>query len=213
MYLQYHGDACVRISSKVAGADVVVLCDPYDAKTTKLKALRPSTVDVICITGEVPPSVSEGPFVINGPGEYEIHGVAVVGIAAGKRTIYRISAEGIVIAHLGNLSAKFDDATLERLGEIDVVLLPVGGKTKSSESTSSEGVLATKQAIEVIEQLEPRIVVPIQYALADAELPYEAVTSFCKEYGCDPASAESKLKITKSDLPQDSMQIALLAVE
>lgn len=202
MILQYHGDACVRLEGKTGPQAFAVLLDPYDAKATGLKLLRPSSVDLVCSTTGILPEFGEGPFRVTGPGEYEVHGVMVTGIAIGNRTIYRVQAEELTLAHLGNCAAKLDEATIETLGDIDILFVPIGG----------HGVLSAKQAAEIIEEIEPKIVIPIQYKVAGVKLPYDGVEAFCKEMGCSARMVEEKLKVTAKDLPQDGMRTQLLAV-
>ena len=202
MTIQYYGDVCVRLDGKIGPQAFAVLLDPYDAKATGLKPIRPSAVDLVCSTTGALPEFGEGPFRVIGPGEYEVKGVMVTGIAVGNRTIYRVQAEELALAHLGNLSAKLDDATLERLGDVDVLIVPIGG----------HGVLTAKQAAEVIEAIEPRIVVPIQYKVQGARLPYDGVEAFCKEMGCSAKATEEKVRLTAKDLPEEGVEVKLLAV-
>lgn len=202
MMIQYHGDACVRLSGKTGAEEYTVLCDPYDAKATGLKVIHPSAVDIVTSTTGALPEFEAGPLRITGPGEYEARGVMVTGITAGKSTVFRIEAEGLSIAHLGSHSQPLTTDVVEQLGDIDVLLVPVGG----------QGVLTAKQAVEVIEQIEPRVVIPIQYRIAGARLPYDGLETFCKEMGCPPKADEDKLRISKKDLPADEMVVKVIAV-
>jgi L-ascorbate metabolism protein UlaG (beta-lactamase superfamily) len=202
MVIQYHGDACIRLTGKTSAGEFTVLLDPYDAKTTGLKAIRPSAVDLVCSTSGRLPEFEAGPYRVIGPGEYEARGVEVVGIPVGATTVYRIVAEGIAIAHLGNLAQPLVAEVVDRLGDIDVCIVPVGG----------HGTLTAKQAAEVIEQVEPRLVVPIQYAVDGAQLPYDGVAAFAKEMGAAATTPEEKLRVTDKELPTEEMWVKVLAV-
>ena len=202
MLIQYHGDACVRLTGKTAAGEFTVLTDPYDAKVTGLKAIRPSAVDLVLSTSGTLPEFEAGPFRVVSPGEYEVRGVMVKGISVGTTTIYRIAAEGLAIAHLGNLAQPLTAEVQEKLGDVDVLLIPVGG----------HGVLTAKQAGELIEQIEPRIVIPLQYKLADAKLPYDGPEAFCKEMGCTTKPEDDKLRIAKKDVPAEEMWVRVLGV-
>ncbi|MBI4434258.1 MBL fold metallo-hydrolase [Candidatus Uhrbacteria bacterium] len=202
MTIQYHGDACIRVSGKIGPREYTVLLDPYDAKATGLKPLRPSSVNLVATTTGALPEFGAGPFRVTGPGEYEVHGVAVAGIAVGNRTVYRLDAEELTIAHLGNLEKPLDEAALDQLGDVDALIIPIGGK----------GVLTAKQASELIEQIEPKIVIPIQYKLAGAKLPYDGPEAFCKEMGCSAKAAEEKVKLTEKDLPEEGVEVKMMAV-
>ncbi|MBI2483192.1 MBL fold metallo-hydrolase [Candidatus Uhrbacteria bacterium] len=203
MLIAYHGDACIRLTGKHDAGEFAVLLDPYDVKVTGLKPIRPSAVHLVCATAGTLPEFGEGPFVVRGPGEYEVHGVSVTGFPAGATTIYRIAAEGLSIGHLGNCAVPLDAAMIERLGEVDVLTVPVGGN----------GVLNAKQASAVIEQVEPRLVIPIQYRAPGLSLPYESIDAFCKEMGCSAKSPEEKLRVVKKELPTDEMWVRVLAVD
>lgn len=202
MTIQYHGDACVRLSGKTAAGEFTVLCDPYDAKATGLKVLRPSTVHLVCSTVGALPAFAAGPLLVTAPGEYEAAGVMVKGIAVGDRIVYRMDAEGLHLAHLGNLAKPLDEAALEALGDIDILMIPVGG----------HGVLTAAQATEVMERMEPRVVIPIQYRLAGATLSYDGPEAFCKAVGCSPTATEEKLRVTKHELPTEDVWVKLLRV-
>lgn len=202
MTITYHGDACVRLSGKVGPREYTVLLDPYDAKATGLKPIRPSSVDLVASTTGSLPEFGEGPFRVTGPGEYEVHGVAVHGILVGNQTVYRLDVEDVTIAHLGNLAGPLDEAAIDQLGDIDALIVPIGG----------HGVLTAKQASELIEQIEPKIVVPIQYKLAGTTLPYDGPEAFCKEMGCSAKATEEKLKLTEKDLPEEGVVVKVLTV-
>src|SRR3989338_230390 len=142
MVITYHGSACVRLTGKTSAGGVTPLLGPYDAKVTGLKAIRPSAVDLVCSTTGVLPEFEAGPYCVTGPGEYEVRGVGVVGIPVGATTIYRLDAEGLTIAHLRGIAMPLPAEAVDRLGDIHVCLVPVGGK----------GVLTAKQAAEAVEQ-------------------------------------------------------------
>lgn len=203
MTITYHGDACVRLTGRTAAGEFTVLTDPYDAKATGLKAIRPGAVDVVVsTTGQFPPF--EGPaFRITSPGEYEVKGVAVTGIAVGATMIYRIEAEGLHVAHLGHLSQPLVAEVIDRLGDIDVCLVPIGG----------HGVLTGKQAADLLEEVEPRLAIPIQYRIAGARLPYDGPEAFCKGVGCATKPTDERMKVAEKDLPTEEMWVRLLAVE
>lgn len=202
MVITYHGDACIRISGKTDAGEFTVLLDPYDAKATGLKPIRPSSVDLVLSTTGQLPEFGEGPFRILGPGEYEVKGVTVTGIPVGATTVYRLAAEGLSIAHLGHLSRPLTTEDIDRLGDTDLILLPIGG----------HAVLSAKQAAELIEEVEPRVVVPIQYAIPGPKLPYDGPEAFCKAVGCSPKPGEEKLRLTKKEIPTEEMWVKVLAV-
>ena len=111
-------------------------------------------------------SVSGQPFVINSPGEYDIKEVFIQGIPAfqdnsqkggrEKTTIYTIETEGIRLCHLGDLGQKeLSSDQLEKIGEVDVLMIPVGGVY----------TIDAKEAIKIMSQIEPKITIPMYYKI------------------------------------------------
>src|SRR5207245_5244048 len=109
-------------------------------------------------------SVGGEPVVLRGPGEYEVREVLVTGVgtfhddakgaARGRNTVFTIRLDDLVICHLGDLGHELPAADLERLGDIDIVLVPISG--------ADVNVTAAKAA-EIVHQLEPKVVVPMPY--------------------------------------------------
>src|SRR4030081_487013 len=163
MEISFVGHSCFRLR----GRDASVVIDPY-GKGIGLTTLVPSrfSADVLAITHEHPghnnrAMVGGDPKVITGPGEYEVKGVRVQGVAAyhddekgarlGRVTMYSITLDELVVAHLGDLGHGLSEAQQDQLGTIDVLLLPVGGGNS----------LSATAAAAVANQLEPRVVVPM----------------------------------------------------
>jgi len=136
------------------------------------------------------------PFLIDTAGEYETKGVFVEGVESwhdssdgkerGKNIIYRIEMEDISITHLGDLGHILDAKQLEKLEGTDILLIPVGGKY----------TINAAKAVEVISQIEPRIVIPMHYKVPGLKIDLDGVEKFIKELGIKPRQ-EEKLKILK----------------
>jgi L-ascorbate metabolism protein UlaG (beta-lactamase superfamily) len=149
------------------------------------------------------------PRLIAGPGEYEISGVLIIGIATfhdeekgkkrGKNTVYLIEVDDIAVCHLGDLGHVFTAEQVEELGDIDVLLLPVGGVS----------TINAPMAAEVVRQLEPKVVVPMHYKTEALSWELEPVERFLKEIGGERVVSQPKLSFTKSSLPA-STQVFLL---
>lgn len=148
---------------------------------------------------------------VDDPGEYDIKGVTITGIPlkqddAGKDgkpryvTATLIEAEDIRILNLNHIrefNMKEDD--VESLGEIDILIIPVGGNS----------VMTAKDASKVVHEIEPKIVIPSHYQTTGLKLPYEKVDDFIKQMGGKSESME-KLLIKKKDLEPDKLQIITL---
>ena len=151
------------------------------------------------------------PFLIDTAGEYETKGVFVEGVESwhdssdgkerGKNIIYRIEMEDISITHLGDLGHILDAKQLEKLEGTDILLIPVGGKY----------TINAAKAVEVISQIEPRIVIPMHYKVPGLKIDLDGVEKFIKELGLKPRQ-EEKLKILKKDLPQEDMELVVLGL-
>jgi len=147
--------------------------------------------------------------VVNGPGEYEISGVLIIGIATfhdgeggrkrGKNTVYLMEIDEISVCHLGDLGHVLTGEQVEEIDNVDVLLLPVGGV-----STINAPVAA-----EVVRQLEPKAVIPMHYKTPALSWELEPVERFLKEIGAKEVNPQPKLSITKSSLPA-STQVFLL---
>lgn len=143
------------------------------------------------------------PFVIQGPGEYEVKDTAVRGFATpsmygGKQkinTIYSVSLEGMNLCFLGALgSAELPAAAKQELDDIDVLFLPVGGSD----------VLGHAAAYKLAVQLGPKVVIPMHY---DAG----SLKAFLKEAGAEGAKPEEKLTIKKKDLDGKEAEVVVLS--
>lgn len=214
MEITYIGHSCFKIKGK----ELSIVIDPYDAEIGyKLPKIDGDVVlsshdhsDHSNMSG-----VSGSRFVVDAPGEYEISGVFINGLATfhddskgskrGKNTIYSIDIDGFTLLHLGDLGHELSDETLEHIGTVDVLMIPVGGFY----------TIDAEVAAKVISSIEPGIVLPMHYKTADSG----AVTAemaeldkFLDEMGVSKTAQRlEKLKLTsKSDIP-DETEIIVLA--
>ncbi len=143
------------------------------------------------------------PFVIEGPGEYEIKDVNVRGFAAPAtydkkqtiNTVYSVMLEGMNLCFLGALGdATLPAAAKAELDDIDVLFLPVGGGD----------VLGHASAYKLAVQLEPKVIVPMHYNTA-------SLKTFLKEAGAEGTKAEEKLTIKKKDLEGKEAEVVVLS--
>lgn len=214
MQITWLGHSTFRLQGKAASDVVTIVTDPFYPEKVGLKLPR-LEADIVTISHDHEDhnnseAVKGEPFIINGPGEYEIKGIYVDGIHSfhdaekgGKRgdnIIYRFDIEDISIAHLGDLGHELDDKQLERLEGTDILLVPVGGVY----------TLDAQKAVSVINQIEPRIVIPMHYKVPGLKIDLGTVDQFLKAIAIKP-SYEEKLKIAKKDLPQDDMQVVVLS--
>jgi L-ascorbate metabolism protein UlaG (beta-lactamase superfamily) len=215
MIITWQGHSCFKIQDKMGTDGVTLVTDPFD-KETGLKVPN-FEADIVTVSHDHHDhnnvSALRGtPFVIECAGEYDYKGILVEGIDSfhdekkgeerGGNIIYRIEVDDISVAHLGDLGTVLDNTQLEKLVGTDVLLIPVGGKY----------TLDAKKAVEVISQIEPRIVIPMHYKTDGLKIDdLDSIDKFIKEIGLTP-SYEEKLKISKKDLPVEDMELVILSI-
>ncbi len=214
MIITYLGHSCFKIQDKTGTEGVTVLTDPFD-KTVGFRVPN-CEADIVTVSHNHADhnnvsAIRANPFIIDVPGEYDTKGVMIQGISSchdeqegkerGQNIIFRIDMDGLVVVHLGDLGCKLDNKQLEKLTGADILMVPVGGKY----------TLDAKGAVEVVSQIEPRIVIPMHYKVGSSKLDIDSVDKFIKEMGVKPTE-EEKLKIAKKDLPQEDMELVVLKV-
>ena len=214
MHIIWHGQSCFQIIvARNKGEQVSILIDPFDA-SVGLRA--PSlSADILLISHSHSDhnnkKAARGtPFLIEGPGEYEIKEVFIQGITSfhddkegkerGLNTIYSIEAEGMRLCHLGDLGQKeLSDDQLEKIGDVDILMIPVGGTY----------TISAKEAAKIISEIEPRLVIPMHYHIPNLKLKLDGVDKFLKEMGRKSTEVQPKLLIKKKDLPEETKIVVL----
>jgi L-ascorbate metabolism protein UlaG (beta-lactamase superfamily) len=214
MEITYIGHSCFKIKDK----ELTIIIDPYDPKKLGYK-LPKLEADVLCLThNHSDHSYKEGVvgyrLLIDGPGEYEtketfIYGIEVYhddkdGSERGTNTMYLIEMDGFNILHTGDLGHELSKETLEKIPNVDVLLICVGGTYTIDAETASQ----------VISDIEPAIVVPMHYQTDDLtglSEKLDKVDKFLNEMGVEGSvKKEDKLKLTsKNDLPEDTEVVVL----
>ncbi|MFA6537301.1 MAG: MBL fold metallo-hydrolase [Patescibacteria group bacterium] len=217
MNISWLGQSCFRIEDKIQNQPVVIVTDPFHDEATGLK-LPKMEADLVCVSHNhddhnnilaVGAIDGKNPVIIDRPGEYEIKNVFIKGIGSyhdkkngeelGKSVMFHMYVNGINLLHLGDLGTTLSDSQLEKIGEVDILFVPVGGKW-------------TIDAIEagaVVRQIEPRIVIPMHYAIPGLKIELDLVEKFKKEMG-GKFETMPKLKISAKDLPVDEIKLIVL---
>jgi len=205
MQISWNGLSCFEITANTSNGEVSVVVDPY-SEGTGLRVPRALEADIVCVSHDDNDannvsSVAGEPFVVKMAGEYEVKDVFVYAIPVDKGIIFRIEAEGMHVAHLGAINRALSDKELETLGTVDILMIPVGGGK----------VLTPKLAAEVMAQIEPRVVIPMTYALPSLKESLATADDFCKAIGTCRRETSNKYKVAKKDLPMDDMLVMELA--
>ncbi len=213
--ISWSGQSCFQISvsnSKDSSADIVI--DPF-GEDTGLKVPNLSG-DILLVTHQHfdhnnVKAVKGDPFLIKGPGEYEIKGIFIQGIPSfhddaqgkekGQNTIYTIEAEEMRFCHLGDLGQKvLTDEQVDKIGQIDILMIPVGG----------EDTISSESAGKIIAQIEPRIVIPMHYKVPKLKMDLDDVAKFLKTMGKNSVTPQDKYVVKSSTLPKEGMEIVVL---
>lgn len=210
MDIYWYGQSCFKIKGKTA----TVVIDPFDSDYTGLKLPKDLEAQLVLSTHNHNDhnnvrAILGNPLIVTGPGEYEKVGVNVIGLASfhdncqgaerGLNTIYHILMDGINLVHLGDLGHELSDELVNGLGTTDILMIPVGGVP----------TIDAEKAAKVIAQLEPRMVIPMHYAIEGLKFPLENADKFLKEMGAENITAVAKVVITKDKLPEETAVVVL----
>ncbi|MCD6288887.1 MAG: MBL fold metallo-hydrolase [Anaerolineae bacterium] len=208
MEITWYGHACFRLREK----GVVIVTDPYDKSLGYvLPRLR---ADVVTSSHQSPGHSAVGlikgnPKALTGPGEYEVHGVFITGIPTrharkrnqpGERnTVFLFDLGGLSVCHLGDLGHLLSEEQVEAIGEVSVLLIPVGGGR----------TLDASRAAEVVSQIEPRIVIPMHYQTPTCSRQLDKLDKFLRAMGVSSAEPQPSLTVTATNLPDETQVVVL----
>ena len=202
MDIAWLGHSCFRLRSD----DAVVLTDPFPAALGLKPGNQPATVVTIsnhhpnhCNWREVPGE----PRVFEAPGEYECSGVAVRGVMTPltpgtpreqRNVAYTIEIDGVHICHLGDIAEPLTPRLVDELSPADVLLVPAGAGC----------TLDLDKAAQTVQDLDPRIVVPMHYATDGVSAQgLSPVDAFLRLLGGQEVQPQNRLSVTTNNLPAD----------
>lgn len=207
MELQYFGANCIRITTKKAN----IIIDDVVGDNPKSPA---KSGDIVLSTdgsnGKVDQDVK---LVINQPGEYEVADTSILGIPARayggeakslNNTIFKIENEDVKLAVIGNIHPGLTDSQLELLGEVDVVVIPVG---------NNETTLSASNALTIIKNIEPYVVIPTYFAdqKTKYEKPVSTLGDALKDLGMEVNETVPKIKLKSANFVEgDTIKLIVL---
>lgn len=216
MIISWYGQSCFKIQTrpKRGSEEITIFTDPFDRSI----GLRPpqghadiATVSHSHFDHNNVSALKDDPFVVDAPGEYSIKNVAIEGIESfhddkkgeerGRNTIFLIESEEMRICHLGDQGDVLTEKQVAALGEVDVLMIPVGGKY----------TIDAKTAGKVVGQIEPKIIIPMHYKVKGLKIDIEDEKEFCKSFG-EKSNGETKLVIKKKDLEETENKLILLGI-
>ena len=220
MNIQYYGHSCFKLITKPHGRNtdnVTVFFDPFSKKI----GLKPphGSADVVFVSHMQHDdhnniAVFKGnPVIINTPGEFSVKGINVTGIDSfhdenkgeerGRNTIFVLEAENVKLCFLGDLGADLNVKQMEKIGAVDILFIPVGGKY----------TIDAKKASKLAQKLEPKIIIPMHFKMPNSKI--EGLTDekeFCSEIGNCPKEKVNKITIKEKDLINKNMEVILMKI-
>ena len=208
MEISWLGHSCFKLK----GRQATVITDPYSPDLGY--SLGKPTAHIVTVSHQHPghsyiQDIGGEPRLVTRPGEYEINGILITGIAAfhdrergqsrGKNTVYLMEIDEVSVCHLGDLGHVLNDEQVEEIDDVDVLLIPVGGVSTINASVAAE----------IVRQVEPKAVIPMHYKTEAISRELESVDRFLKEIGVKQIDPQPKLSFTRSSLPF-STQVFLL---
>jgi L-ascorbate metabolism protein UlaG (beta-lactamase superfamily) len=206
MQITWHGQYTIKITSK----DTTLVIDPYSPETG-LSPFR-AKANILALTNPTEKTMShisgvQGEYkLINTPGEFSISGFTLHALGwenndGIEKNLQLWEIEEMTLLHVGALSRDLTDKELQEVEKIgiDILLVPVGGGNS----------LTSKQAVNLVTTIEPRVVIPIHYKIPSLTEKLDPVDQFAKELGVS-SKPEEKFTIKAKNLPQEEMQIVIL---
>ncbi|HIE09402.1 MAG TPA: MBL fold metallo-hydrolase [Armatimonadetes bacterium] len=204
MRIEWLGHACFLIT---ASDGTKILTDPYDPSV----GYRDIGVDADVVTvshahydHNYVSGVGGSPEVVDGPGKRTVKGIEFLGVEAfhdtsggaqrGRNTIFAFEVDGLRVCHLGDLGHPLTEDQRREIGEVDVLLVPVGGYF----------TIGPKEAWEVIEQLKPKVVIPMHFKTPSVSLPISPVDEFLSGKPNVRRLGKSEVELTKESLPAET---------
>ncbi|HHW28971.1 MAG TPA: MBL fold metallo-hydrolase [Syntrophomonadaceae bacterium] len=206
MIIRWLGHACFYCQGEGLG----LLTDPFDQQVGyPLPAVE---ADLVTVSHDhydhnAVDLLPGDPEVIREPGEhkyrsllvkgYSVYHDEVKGAKRGKNIIFSWEMDGVRLCHLGDLGHLLDAKTIEAIGELDILMVPVGGVY----------TIDAKEAREVVNQLKPRVIIPMHYKTPHLSFELEALDNFTKYF--ERIRREKHWQGTKDDLPSEQEVVVL----
>ena len=194
MKIRYLGHSCFQLTNE---AGVTLITDPFKGVGYELP--KKVKADIVTISHDHfdhnnAEAVGGSPEWIQGEGNGKCCGIQLIGIKTwhdpeegrlrGKNTVYKITMDDLTFCHLGDIGEACSEEICEKIGSVDVLLLPIGGTY----------TIDAKQAKEYVDKLAPNVVIPMHYRPKDGKLDIDGADKFLLQY------AEEDIYRTKDDI-------------
>lgn len=206
MKIRWRGHASFIIETE----DKIIVTDPFNADYGY--PVTPVIADIVTVSHQhrdhnAVETMDGHPQIILGTGMVELKGISITGIASfhdrragqerGANTIFKISAEGVELVHLGDLGQTLTAGQVKEIGKVDVLLVPVGGRY----------TIDAEEAYGIVSTLQPKIVIPMHFATPHLSFALAPVEKFTSHY--DTVIKKPYLEVNPGNLGLDQRIIIL----
>jgi len=212
MKVKWLGHACFLITSATG---LKVLTDPYEASFRSIisyGAIKESP-DIVTIshqhgdhnyTGDLLGS----PQIVQGAGRQVVRAIEFIGILCyhdrvsglerGSNTIFCFAVDGIRVCHCGDLGHPLDDATIQSLGHVNMLLVPTGGPPATLELS---------EAVNLWRKLKPNVIIPMHFRNEKCSFPKYGIDDLLRVESRVVRAATSEAEFTVDQLPESHVLI------
>ena len=203
LQIRWHGHACWEITN-----DLTLVTDPHDGKSIGIPA--PSVAgDIILVSHDhydhnsVKSVEKEDSKVVTDERKRTISNVEIRGIESfhdevrgekrGRNIIYKFTMDDIKFCHLGDLGHKIDEDAVQKIGDVDILFIPIGGTF----------TVDADQAWKVVNMIKPKIAIPMHYKIGGLSLPIAGIEPFLEKNKYKILKVGNEIDIEKDDLPKE----------
>ena len=203
LQIRWHGHACWEITN-----DLTLVTDPHDGKSIGIPAPNVAG-DIILVSHDhydhnsVKTVEKDGSKVIKDGRKRNISNIEIKGIESfhdeehgakrGSNIIYKFEIDNIKFCHLGDLGHDLEGDAVEKIVEVDILFIPIGGTFTVDD----------KGAWNVIKKIKPKIIIPMHYKIGGLSLPIAGIDSFLAQSKHKILPVGNEIDIEKEDLPKN----------
>ncbi|MDH7506716.1 MAG: MBL fold metallo-hydrolase [Candidatus Thermoplasmatota archaeon] len=202
--IRWHGHACFEITN-----DLTLVTDPHDGKSIGIPTPNVHG-DIILISHDhfdhssgVKLVEKQGCKIVSDPRKKNISNVEITGFESfhdenfgakrGSNIIYKFIMDGIKFCHLGDLGHELDDNTVEKIGDVDILFIPVGGNFTIDD----------KKAWNIIKKIKPKIIVPMHYKIGGLSLSIAGIEPFLEQSKYKVIHVGNEIDLEYEDIPSE----------
>lgn len=203
LQIRWHGHSCFEITN-----DMTLVTDPHDGRSIGIPAPSVSG-DIILVSHDhfdhnsTKTVEKEDSKIIRDDRKRNISNIEIRGVETshddakgakrGKNIMYKFTVEGINFCHMGDLGHEIDDETVQKIGNVDILFIPIGGNFTIDD----------RQAWNVINKVKPKIIVPMHYRIGGLSIPISGIDPFLSKSKYKVLKVGNEIDIEKEDLPSE----------